>query len=57
MEEEGNIPGNPSEKKQERNAVAGLGAEVGDNLWDFSNPPTDEAGEAQSEREFVSGVA
>lgn len=37
------IPSNPSEKKEEGKAMAGLGPEVGENLRDFSDAPADQA--------------
>lgn len=33
-------PCNPSKEKSKRNAMAGFGAKICDDLWDFCNSPT-----------------
>lgn len=37
--------------------MAGFGAEIGNDLWDFSNSPGEEADEAKPERELISEIA
>ena len=45
----GDGPDDPSEDESKGDAMAGLGLEVGDDLWDLRNPPADEANQTEAE--------
>lgn len=47
------IPENPGDEEEDRDPMAGFGAEIGDDLRDFSDSPGEDADEPQPEREAV----
>lgn len=54
---EENKPRDPSEKKRKRNSMAGLCSEVGDNLRDFCNSPTNQTDKTKPKGEPISEIA